>query len=578
MNRILSHAVHAVLAIGFAVLCWVAAGYVGYNLLALSVSAVIAAFYLLGALELHRFRQATAGLVQAVSGLSEPPGSLATWLERLDPSLRNAVRLRIEGERVGLPGPALTPYLAGLLVLLGMTGTFLGMVVTLKGTGLALDSASDLESVRASLAAPVKGLGLAFGTSVAGVAASAMLGLASALCRRERIGAAQLLDGRIATSLRGFSLAHQREESLRLLQQQTRTMPALVEQLQAMLEALDRRATALDDGLQARQERFTVQAEARQERFLAQAVSHQEHFLAQAASHQEHFVAQAEARQERFLGHAEARQEQLLSQADVRQERFLSQAETRYTELAQSVGQSLEKNLDQSARIAAATIQPLAEATMAGIAREAASMHGRVAEAVERQLGDMAAHFEAALQARDEERLAAWTESLASLSRDNIEQTRDLLQAAAEAPRAAAGVIAELRQKLDQSVALDNRMLEERGRIFEMLGGLLQKLEDQTGKMGDVAAHVTGSAVEVASLGEAFGSAVQLFSRSNASLLEQLQRIEGTLARSISRSDEQLAYYVAQAREVIDLSIMSQKQIVDDLQQYAGRQLAESAA
>jgi hypothetical protein len=289
-------------------------------------------------------------------------------------------------------------------------------------------------------------------------------------------------------------------------------------------------------------------------------------------------VTEAEARQERFLGHAEARQEQLLSQADVRQERFLSQAETRYTELAQSVGQSLEKNLDQSARIAAATIQPLAEATMAGIAREAASMHGRVAEAVERQLGDMAAHFEAALQARDEERLAAWTESLARLSRDNIEQTRDLLQAAAEAPRAAAGVIAELRQKLDQSVALDNRMLEERGRIFEMLGGLLQKLEDQTGKMGDVAAHVTGSAVEVASLGEAFGSAVQLFSRSNASLLEQLQRIEGTLARSISRSDEQLAYYVAQAREVIDLSIMSQKQIVDDLQQYAGRQLAESAA
>ena len=136
------------------------------------------------------------------------------------------MRLRIEGERVGLPGPALTPYLAGLLVLLGMLGTFLGMVVTLNGTGMALESATDLQAIRASLAAPVKGLGLAFGTSVAGVAASAMLGLVSALCRRDRLQAAQLLDARIATTLRVFSLAHQREESFKLLQRQARRCPS----------------------------------------------------------------------------------------------------------------------------------------------------------------------------------------------------------------------------------------------------------------------------------------------------------------------------------------------------------------
>ena len=47
----------------------------------------------------------------------------------------------------------------------------------------------------------------------------------------------------------------------------------------------------------------------------------------------------------------------------------------------------------------------------------------------------------------------------------------------------------------------------------------------------------------------------------------------------MARSDEQLAYYVAQAREVIDLSILSQKQIVEDLQQLAaGRALAGSEA
>mgnify|MGYP003514343888 CR=1 FL=1 len=57
-------------------------------------------------------------------------------------------------------------------------------------------------------------------------------------------------------------------------------------------------------------------------------------------------------------------------------------------------------------------------------------------------------------------------------------------------------------------------------------------------------------------------------------LMESLQRIEDTLGRSMARSDEQLAYYVAQAREVIDLSLASQKQIVDDLQRMAGRRAA----
>jgi hypothetical protein len=46
----------------------------------------------------------------------------------------------------------------------------------------------------------------------------------------------------------------------------------------------------------------------------------------------------------------------------------------------------------------------------------------------------------------------------------------------------------------------------------------------------------------------------------------------------MARSDEQLAYYVAQAREVIDLSILSQKQIIEDLQRLAGRQAAEALA
>jgi hypothetical protein len=105
-------------------------------------------------------------------------------------------------------------------------------------------------------------------------------------------------------------------------------------------------------------------------------------------------------------------------------------------------------------------------------------------------------------------------------------------------------------------------------------------IDAESARLSDVAAQITGSAVEVASLGEAFGLAVQLFSDASQALGAQLQRIEGALSKSTSRSDEQLAYYVAQAREVIDLSLLSQKQIVEDLQRLASRQapLASEAA
>ena len=72
--------------------------------------------------------------------------------------------------------------------------------------------------------------------------------------------------------------------------------------------------------------------------------------------------------------------------------------------------------------------------------------------------------------------------------------------------------------------------------------------------------------VDVASLGESLGFAVRAFSQTNEQLMAQLQRIEEALDKSMTRSDEQLAYYVAQAREIIDLSIGSQKDVLDALQ------------
>ncbi|MCG5071862.1 DUF802 domain-containing protein [Paraburkholderia tagetis] len=344
---------------GLAAVCWIAAGYAGSNPLALAVTVLIGACYVAGAFELYRYTQATATLARAVgagSTAARPAASLGGWLDQLHPSLRSAVRARVEGERVALPGPSLTPYLVGMLVLLGMLGTLLGMVTTLRGTGVALDGATDLDGIRAALSGPIRGLGFAFGTSIAGVASSAMLGLLSALCRRERIEAAQRLDAQIATTLRPFSHAHQRESSFALMQRQAESMPKLVERLEAMMTAIERQGAALG------------------ERQLAS--------------------------QQAFLGNAEAA----------------------YARLASSVGESLKASAAESARAAGAAFAPVVEATMAGLARESAALHGTLTQAVERQLDGLASGFEA-----NTARVAGiWNEALADQRRSGEVLARDL--------------------------------------------------------------------------------------------------------------------------------------------------------
>ena len=310
--------------LGLLAALWVAFGYIGGSTLALVVTLLIAIVYVIGALEMQRFHANTQGLARALHTIPEDLGHLGEWLQQVPAALQNAVRLRIEGERVALPGPGITPYLVGLLVLLGMLGTFLGMVVTLNGAVLALESTTDLQTIRSALAAPVKGLGVAFGTSVAGVATSAMLGLISALCRRDRLQVGQLLDSRIAGVLRDFSLAHQRQETFKALQAQSQALPDLVGKLDAMMNQM--------------------------------------------------------AEQNRLLG------ERLLAG----QESFHSEAKTLYTDLAQSVDQSLKASLKDSATVAAETIQPVVTATMTGIANETRDLHEKLFGTVQGQLEGIA--------------------------------------------------------------------------------------------------------------------------------------------------------------------------------------------
>ena len=647
--------------LGLTAVCFIGAGYVGSNLLALTVTLLIAIGYLAGALELLRYRRATAALARNISALSEAPPRLEDWLAPLDPSLRPAVRQRIEGHRVPLPGPALTPYLVGLLVLLGMMGTLLGMMAMLRGTGLALETAADLQAVRDSLAAPVKGLGFAFGTSIAGVATSAMLGLLSALCRGDRLRVVQALDTKIATTLRVHSQAHQRDEAFKLLQRQTELMPALIDRLQAMMTALEQQGLSANERHAAQQEAFHARTEATYTQLAASveqslrksisdSVSAASDALQPVMAATMDAIAQKTAALHDTVTLAVDRQLQALSGGLESTTRDISTLWNGALAEQQASNRTLVHDLRGAMDQFGATFAQRSTDLLDGVSARLDATTGHVAEAwnhaLSRQQDVNAALSErnqAALAAattafeqqsasllrtvdashatlqqglaeQDQQRLAAWTASLAAMAaalreewaqagtdvarrqqeicdtlaqtareitaqsethaRQTIAEIGQLMQAASEAPRAAAEVIAELRQKLSDSMARDNAMLDERSRILGTLDTLLGAVNAGAGTMVEVSAQLNGSALEVASLGESFGQAVGQFSESNDKLGAQLQRIEGALGQSMARSDEQLAYYVAQAREVIDLSVSSQKQIVENMQQLAAAQRA----
>lgn len=736
MSRTAFHVV--VFLVGLLAVCWIGIGYVAVHPLGAAVAAIIAACYIAGGVELYRYRQASNGLRAALNDLAAAKDGLAPWLERVPLALRNAVRLRVEGERTALPGPVLTPYLVGLLVLLGMLGTLLGMMDTLRGTGLALQSATDMAAIRGSLASPVQGLAVAFGTSIAGVASSAMLGLLSALLRRDRLQAVQQLDRAIAGELHPYSQAWQRAESLRLLQAQSAALPALVDRLQAMTSAFEQHSSAANERLLAGQSEFLTQSQALQERLAlslqqslregaeasaaaiggalqpmaettlaglavhgealhgrveqavqqqlaalsegfersrvateaswAKVVAEQTHaqqaLVADLRQHLQAFSdgqgAQAEALVVRIgerlqadaadntaAWQAAAEQQQAMNSALVeRQQEALqaagAQLHTHAQELMQAMdarhaaGQTQLREHEaqrsqewQAAQVAAANAHAELQAGLD--ARE--QQRQAHWDAVAAELQQAHAALQTQLQAGDEQRLQRWSSALDAIAQGLAERQQQicatlaataqqigedgraranatlaeistLLQTAADAPKAAAEVINELRSTLSESLVRDNAMLEERGHLLAtvqtlleainhatheqrtavdaLVGGSAELLERvgsrftdhitaETGKLDGIAEHLTGSAAEVGQLAGTFGAAVEQFGAASTELSGRLEQIGGALYASLARSDEQLAYYVAQAREVVDLSLLSQKQVMEELQQLATR-------
>lgn len=735
--------------------------FLGSDILALSVTLIIAFVYGIGAIELIQFHKATQTLHLSLGNIpkfsendADANQALSIWLDSLHHSLKYSVYSRIEGESKGLPTPVLTPYLVGLLVMLGLLGTFVGMVDTLQGSVIALQGSTELSAIREGLAAPIKGLGAAFGTSVAGVAASAMLGLMSTLSRRERILVARELDAKINTVFRPFSLNFNRQETYKSLQQQARALPELAAQITVMAEKLEKMGQRLGQELNSKQDKFHESVE-QSYQTLAQSVSQslnqvvqqsgeqvakhmepvvnqlmsemsakiqqnvietqaqlvsqnessldnivsnlKEHTLAANESWQsglqeheriqlklsatmqtsldqfgDHFQSlssqfveeliqqidhkDAQRRQvdettlkqwTESLTHSHANTQKALESFTSEQQRAWQTASSAFTENSMQLSEGLtvavqsqqaaqQKNselitetlkslqtlaLESSQNISAHVDAINAAAEQSLQAREQAefawqTQHEESMASVSKQLTEQLTALREQEQVRSDRAFENLTQlettvatQLAELGQALETPMARLIDTASQAPKAAAEVITKLKEEMTQNMARDNDLLEERRRIMSDLDGLSDSLAQSTvnqgkametllsssgtmlaeiserfdtrvdsevNKLSEIASQFAESSIDIASMSDAFVGAVKHFSESNDHLVDKLNKIEAALDESSTRSNEQLAYYVAQAREIIDHSMMSQKGLIEEINQMAVKRVEET--
>ena len=644
----------AAFLLGAAAIIWMGAGFIGSNGLALCVTAMIAAAYTVGFAELLRFQQATATLSCALTTPQSPIESLDSWLITLPVCLQNACRLRIEGERAALPGPTLTPYLVGLLVMLGLLGTFIGMVDTLKGAVIALEASTELDAVRAGLAAPIKGLGLAFGTSVAGITASALLGLISTLSRKERILASRLLDNKIPTLFQHFSISYSRLQAYKVLHDLPEQLDDLGEKISSRLldnqekfhtsvslaytdlaqSVAESLKTSLGESGRLAGESMTPVIASAMTKLSDDHEKNIQQWLSQQSQSDElrlqqwtQSLQENQQQTDAALNDNAKTFNQELQQLGQSQLSAIEQVTTGFDALSstltnqwqnnteqqqqqqQAIHQSLEKAATQisddthsHSELMQTQMQTRLDNESSWLKNHDARMHD-LTTSIETQLNQLHDAEELRGQAavnRLSELETTVASQLAQLGNALEAPMTRLIDTASQAPKAAAEVIEQLRGEISKNIERDNSLLEERQRIMADLNTVSTSLKQasdgqreaaemlvtsstdmlknvgnqfselvssEASKLSETADHFSTSASEMACMGESFTQAMQLFTTSNSQLMENLNRIEEAMDKSSIRSDEQLNYYIAQARELIDHSMLSQKEIFEELRQ-----------
>ncbi|MBX3250797.1 MAG: hypothetical protein KF901_26700, partial [Myxococcales bacterium] len=226
---------------GLAVIARAGAYYRTADELAFTLVALMGCVLLGGLVELWLRASRVSALHAQVDGLR---GKELGSLDETPAAIRPVLRSHLERDPMPSQVPVFAPFLVGLLVLLGLLGTFLGLFETLAGARGALETSADVDALRAGLTQPMGGLMRSFGTSAAGVAASAMLGLGAVFVRRAARRLDEAVHAACAGPLAHLSAARRQLVALEELAAQGRALPDAVASLRDAVHSLDGLADA----------------------------------------------------------------------------------------------------------------------------------------------------------------------------------------------------------------------------------------------------------------------------------------------------------------------------------------------
>lgn len=323
-----------------------------------------------------------------------------------------------------------------------------------------------------------------------------------------------------------------------------------------------------------------------------------------------------------MLGGLQQANEQWLEQWQKIEGKRFDQWQSRFEQSAESLAAATEELAERTRQAAADNqndilkLMAQSEALMAAMQEREADARRDAAEQFDNLIAATNTHLEALRadeQLRGEAAIArlgelqeASAKQLASLGEALETPMSRLIETASDAPRAAAEVIEQLRGEISKNIERDNSLLEERQQTLSKLNELSASLEEnarlqreavqsllegsgeqlsavaqefaekiaaESGLLGEQMSHFSASAAELSALGEVFTKAVEQFGEVNTQLMARLEHIESVLVTAGERSDQQMEYYLGQAREIIDHNLLTHQELLDRVAEANGKQV-----
>ncbi|RMF44569.1 MAG: hypothetical protein D6751_08850 [Deltaproteobacteria bacterium] len=466
-------------------------------------------------------RQLTAPMVGALANLLQ---MMAASCNR---SISHQEQAALEHEQVNVRTllvrrNALPQYLTGLLVAMGLLGTFIGLLATLADISVLIGSFADIDMQHTEpiqvfrmmierLKAPMSSMGIAFSTSMFGLLGSIVIGLMMLGIRRLQGDIMSTLASELArhienalsfeaVSLRGAELALADGEAL---DAQSRILLRIDERLAEAARTRQRQLAAEIDDFRAQRKEMlqTLQQQAESNAALAGRIEQVGHLLATLTEG----VRQADGTLSSQLSELRV---QLESDANRSQE-LLQRQVARQEELLQSLaGLKLGERVEELARRQQQLHSDLAE--------DFRAQRGEMRQALERQSATTEAHSRS---------LDEFARQLGAMSEDWCRQLDDIAGRISDQTAQAGADAKETHRLQTASLKALRSELQQLGQLMDNRIGKLRQCLDE------------GQAASLESLGTLQESLV----REQAAVRDRIEQVGGGIREQIAAGTRELA-------------------------------------